>query len=744
MRSQLIYNGWTFTDQTAAEGTLAEELDLISASLGVDSISIEVKCPDPSIAVFKTDALMTYTYRRQRAGAAGTFRRTIYFLQSVTRTGPDHYLLYGLTPLGRLAKMLHAGGIYTGQTAEEVILDICGEIPVIVKELYRDIRLYGWLPYARPPKSSARDNLAQVLFALGAVIATDLDGVLRVQPVWPGMGAVAGRGRIYQGASAAYDPSVSAVRVGEHQYIPVQEEIELFDGTALEGDIISFSEPAHSLSADGFAVLASGANWARLSAGTGRLAGKAYAHTVREIKETVTPGAPENIITEESCTLISLINSRAAAERLANYYKCRETIRCAIVTHAERPGDVVGIYHPYEKKIMPACIYSMDTTVSSILKSEIKALVGYDPPQYEQTVGYDQRILLTGKGSFKVPESGVTHLRGVLVEEGSGGWSGLPGEAAEEQRTVSAPEGVNEQRQTKYYAEGGNGGKAGPGGSGGRIYQFEMDVEPGQEIHYSCGPGGPGGAYSPEESVPGAAGGTATVFGLYSSASGSVLEAGFLDPVTNTVFGGPGEAGVDGGKGCGSGGASESVTPVAGGPVVWQGKTYYPGNATQTIHTSEYFYNKQQFVATATEGLGGGAAAGSNGQNGGEDWEAKAGRYAITAKGGAGGDGADAAAPTAETRYGYGGPGGNGGGGAGSPGIAETVNIYSEGTPSTNPDMIVKQPSAGTPGKGTPGGRGGPGCVILYYTDYRSTPGGALMTGNGRFFLDGLERLFII
>lgn len=736
MKNIIFYGGRTFTPKEIQSVQIYRAVNLLSRNLEADTLTAVVKTGDGTIRDFKKNTPLNY-YRREKL-------YSIDYLESVKRDGPETYRLYGMSAVGRLIDRKHPGGIYTGQTAEEVILDICGEIPVIVKELYRDIRLYGWLPYANGKERSARDNLLDVLFAIGADLETDLNGTLRVQPVWAGMSAVVPRDKLYRGAEAETGSTVTEVSVTEHQYVPGREETVLFEGSAESEDIITFGEPMHSLSADGFSILASGANWARLSAGTGKLVGKKYVHTTMEIREPVTPAEAEKIESESRCTLISLINSRAAAERLANYYKCRETIRCAIVTHAERPGDVVGIYHPYEKKIMPACISSMDTTVSSILKSEIKALVGYDPPQYEQTVGYDQRILLTGKGSFKVPESGVTHLRGALIEEGSGGWSGLPGEAAEEQRTVSAPEGVNEQRQTKYYADGGNGGKAGVGGSGGKIYQFEMDVEPGQEIFYSCGPGGPGGAYSPEESKPGTAGTTATVFGRYSSASGSVLEAGFLDPVTNTVFGGPGEAGVDGGKGCGSGGASESVTPVAGGPVVWQGKTYYPGNATQTIHTSEYFYNKQQFVATATEGLGGGAAAGSNGQNGGEDWEAKAGRYAITAKGGAGGDGADAAAPTAETRYGYGGAGGNGGGGAGSPGIAEAVNIYSEGTPSTNPDMIVKQPSAGTPGKGTPGGRGGPGCVILYYTDYRSTPGGALMTGNGRFFLDGLGRLFVI
>ena len=401
MRTILLYNGWVFVDRNAADVTLAAEMDLTAASVGVDSISAEVKCPDPSIASFRVNEPMTYYHirapklladsagrlfldgagqlfalagRGQAGRAYGVSQQKIYYLQSVTRVGPDRYVLYGLTPVGRLTKMSHTGGIYTGQRAEDVIKDICGDVPVIVKTNLADIRLYGWLPYVKPEKSSARDNLAQVLFALGAYLGTDLNDVLRVQTYWDGMVGVIDSGRIYQEAAVSYAPTVTSVTVAEHQYIPSQEDVTLFEGTALEGDPITFSEPAHSLAAEGFTILESGANWARLSAGTGTLTGKAYVHTTREIREPVTEAAAENVKTEDGCTLVSLINSRAAAQRLADYYRCQETIDCSIVARSERPGYVVGIYHPYDKVIVPACVSSMDTTVSSILKSEIKAL----------------------------------------------------------------------------------------------------------------------------------------------------------------------------------------------------------------------------------------------------------------------------------------------------------------------------------------------------------------------------------
>ena len=48
-----------------------------------------------------------------------------------------------------------------------------------------------------------------------------------------------------------------------------------------------------------------------------------------------------NVKTVKDATLISLVNSRAAAERLAGYYKCVQSIRADVVYRGEKPGDVL-------------------------------------------------------------------------------------------------------------------------------------------------------------------------------------------------------------------------------------------------------------------------------------------------------------------------------------------------------------------------------------------------------------------
>ena len=156
MRNKVVYAGWTFTDSDAANGSLAKSQDLTSASLSADSISVEVRCPDPAITQFTLNAPMTYFYRERQKGT--------YYLQSVTRVSPNHYALSGLSALGLLASMPHLGGLYTGQTVQEIVEEICGTVPVLVKTCLADIRLYGWLPAANPPQKSAVCRRNPIMF----------------------------------------------------------------------------------------------------------------------------------------------------------------------------------------------------------------------------------------------------------------------------------------------------------------------------------------------------------------------------------------------------------------------------------------------------------------------------------------------------------------------------------------------------------------------------------------------------
>ena len=722
-----------------------QEVALDESSLSFDTVSVEV-CTTTIGA--QLSALPNNTpiivYR-------GGEIKARFVSSGVSRIGPVTYQLTGRSPMGALTGMVHTGGIYTGQTVEEVVKEICGNIPSLIKSVYAGVKLYGWLPYADGKERSARDNLAQVLFAIGAYLRTDLNGVLRIEPLWDGTASLIDVDRSYAGGTVKYDSPISAVTVTEHQYVAGTEVKDLFSGTAQNGDIITFSEPMHSLSATGFTILESGANYAKISAGTGALTGKAYIHNTRLITQPVTAGAVENIKSVTDATLVSLVNSYAVAKRLADYYRCRETITNNIVSGHEKPGHVVSVYHPYDKKMVSACIRSLDTTMSATLKSSMEALVGFTPAQPESAEYFDSMEILTGSGEWEVPP-GVTGYTRVLIGGGDGGWSGLNGANSPSLHEETLTESNSDDR-TRYvfipYSEGGAGGNAGAPGAGGKVLvETIVDAVPGTKIPYNCGKGGAGGIRSASGSSQGAAGG-ATTMGGSSSAKGTSTDEGYSDSGTGQIFATPGAAGIPGSKGHGYSRKNKTYVDSPSPEIVVDGIVYKPGednDASDEGGRGNFATEPYGYVGWEWDGgFGGGAAYGANGGKGVANGHGSASKTSASVTGSSGGRGADALPPPkATTQYGKGGAGGNGGGGAGSNGTAIAKQVIKIGLSVSNASLLATNPAPGLGGNGSNGGEGGDGCIILYYRKFGQVKAGPLVQRGGGLFFDRLNKLFIV
>lgn len=751
MKNKIVYDGRTFTAADIKSGGIHLAASLPSMQLEANTFTAIVKSDDTTLTQFTRNAPLEY-YHKDRLIC-------ITYVQTVDRVGPNKYKFYGTSAIGRLIEQPHAGGIYTGQTAEEVITDICGPVPVMIKSSLKGIKLYGWLPYASPPKRSARDNLVQVLFAIGAAVRTDLDGVLRIQGLWDGISGSAGKDKMYTGASTDYDGAVTQVIVTEHQYTPGSEEKQLFEGTAQAGDVITFDEPMHSLTATGFTIQASGANWARVSAGTGTLTGKVYIHNTRQVSRDVEEAAAPNVKTVEDATLVSLVNSGAVAKRLAEYYKCRERVDAAVVHGGEIPGNRLATYHPFDKVGVAACLETVDITISGTLKAQEKLLVGYVPPQPEDVEYFDHREVIAQSGEWTAPE-GVTEGVAVLIGGAWGGWSGQRGGESESVKNISySSSGTLASYSYRGYfaSQGGVGGAPGSGGSGGKILVANFTVPASGKISVQIGVGGAGGVYSPDASQPGTEG-TPTTFGELSSADGSPNAGGYVDTVTGEIFAATGLDGIAGGSG--SGGPENppdhwTIDPdeiFTNGSIVTgpDGQTWSPDRLP--VQGSSADWRAAEAVSSDQSnllfiegcfGLSGGAAVGANGLNGALPTGIYAsGGSSLTGGGraGVGGKGADAVAPTKEAgNRGVGGRGGHGGGGAGGSGQLYSITKGSVGTVTLSGQMQ----SAG-PGSGSNGAPGGDGVLILYYRTPHKLGSGHLVTSDKKFFFDRLGRIFVV
>lgn len=682
-------------------GILGEYKELRADALEADTLDITVVSESGTIRNFKKNDKVEYFRSGSRVG--------VYYLQSVTRVGPKLYTLSALSAVGLLIVRPHRGGIYTGQTVAEVVAEICGDIPVLIETVYRGIKLYGWLPIA-----TARDNLAQVLFAIGAWLHTDENGVLRVQKLWDGTASIIGPGSVHAAnIQVKYLDPVSSVAVTEHQYIAGTEDVTLFEGTAQQGDVIEFDEPAHTLTAEGFTILESGANYAVLSAGTGKLTGKSYIHNRRVVTRTVTEGAAKNVEEIADATLVSLVNSSAVAQRMAAYYACREQLTVDVNPAGEHAGHVVSLWNEWDKQQTLACIASRETKISGLLKSSTSALVGFLPPQPETTEYYDERVILTNSGEWTVPE-GVTSLRVVLVEHGADGLDGSSGASGGSVSLIvtdaEAKPGGTWSRQP---GAGGAGGAGGEGGLGGRILSADLDVFSGTVFAYSAD--------------------TETTFGTLSAQNGSRSDAGFTDPVTGDVFGKKGDDGSAGGDGGGGGSANGSnFNPGENGTGVPPntGGAGSEGNYKRFEESETVYKNGYLLVAGGTGG--GGAAVGNNGQD----------AVQPLTSGVRAGAGANAEPPSGAVNYGCGGYGGNGGGGGGgASGLYLRHGAYMyDGTPSgTWLDL-----AGGAGGSGSTGSPGGDGCIIIYYRKLKPFSAGWLRDNTQKPLLDRLGRRLIV
>lgn len=752
---KITYKNWTFLFSQTESAKPTREQSLSCESISADTLTAVVRCNDPTIMAFaKNDPIRVW-------GSDSDASMQTYYLRSITRTGATSYRLVAWSAVGLLAAMAHKGGIYTGQTVAEVVKEICGNVPVVVKSVFANTKLYGWLPYCQPKADrrgkSARDNLVHVLFAIGAYLTTDLNGVLHIDALWDGASSTIGSNRMYaSGGKVSYSDPVSAVTVTEHQYIAGTDEKKLFSGTSQQGDIITFSEPMHSLTATGFTILESGANYAKISAGSGSLKGKTYIHNTRLVTQTVTENAAENVKSVTDATLVSLVNSSAVAKRLADYYKCRETITNGIVSGQEKPGHVVSVYHPYDKKMVSACIVSLDTTMSGTLKSEMTALVGFLPPQPESTEYYDERVILTGSGEWTVPE-GVTSYTRVLIGGGRGGSSGHRGESPAVRTPKSWTEKYDALRRYVGFnngvsMEGGKGGEPGEAGDGGKVLvETVTDAVPGAKVSYACGTGGYGGVFAQGNDV--GAPGTATTMGGATSDTGSSSEAGYTDAITGEVFAAKGKSGIAGSPGNGYTWDGGKYTYQPSPLITVDGVTYSAGKDKEEVegedgrgryNTAPYGYVGYSWRG----GYGGGAAAGSNGNDGlangsGDAYIGSSSAFA-TVTAARGGAGADATPPAKESRYGCGGTSGHGGGGAGSNGVAEAHQTSSENISVSQASLTARDTQPAPGGRGSDGGEAGDGCIIIYYRKKKELQSGPLVTSNNLGLLDSLGRRMIV
>ncbi len=772
-RNKIITNGKEYTDTKILNGNIFLSNSLAFDELTIDTLNADIDCSETLSTIFRpkgSDGLMTaesliytvlprirvlvdnlsefsYGQRVEYYRDGNLF--SVFYMESVKRISKFAFAISCVSSIGLLDNETHYGGIYKGALMKDVIRDIIGGVvPYTLDARLQNAKVYGWLPIG-----TRRENLHQLLFAEGGFISKRADGAIWISPLTTDGRVNISDNRMYLGGDINYIAKATSVFVTEHSYAAysTDEDVTLYEGEVvaesiktpagnnLLGTIITFKGPMHSLRIQGASILESGANYAVLGSSTNcTLTGKSYTHITKIINRGNSPasGQKNSEISVSDATLVSFVNSEAVISRIYAYYGRSREVDAGIVVGSERPGTPVEFTDPFDE-IARGFIQSLDIDISNVLKADAKFVVDYEPAGFGDF--YSHYAVITSNQTWTVPSDTKGQIRVVMIGGGQGGSCGGKGE--DSKQVTCSFKGTGFEINYSGYGIGlaGEGGRAGNGGQGGKILQVTIQVKAGQQFGIVIGSGGKGAAYSASGAV-GSLGGN-TTFGTYSSASGVSSDKGFSESFSGVIYASRGEGGIPGGKGSGGvpgvGITEENIRDVRFGTNVidedghtWTvGTTPLSNGKISSIGSSKSaggdFGESQvhRVGASASYQPGSGAAAGSNGQNGGGEPYAVASKnesssstnLRATARGVPGLNGATATKkPRSPTRLGQGGRGGYGGGGAGGHGFSvagtkkgSTSGIYTSANATGG--------TVGMGGAGGPGGDGAPGGVIVYW-----------------------------
>lgn len=324
-----------FGDADLMSVKVVEEVSPISEELPIDTLDFTLNKGDVEFMFQKKQPTEVY----HNGNLIGCF-----FIESSSRLTKAQYRISAEDYIGILDKTDFMGGIYTDVPASEIISGIFTDetIPYEIEESLQAKPLSGYIKIC-----TKREALAQVAFALGAIVDTTRTRKVLIRKIHTEKESTVEGDRVFMGGSIDTGDIVTAIEIKEHSYTQNNETQELFSGEISGTELITFSEPKHSLTISGGTITKSGVNYAVITAaGNVVLSGKGYNHatkTIRKSNPNITYGEKQNTIKFEETTLISSSNSAEIIEKVYDYYLKNKTLKCDFVLSGEETSDTVKI-----------------------------------------------------------------------------------------------------------------------------------------------------------------------------------------------------------------------------------------------------------------------------------------------------------------------------------------------------------------------------------------------------------------
>lgn len=657
------------------------------------------------------------------------------YLKSVDRVSKEGFKVTCTSGVGLLDTAMHTGNLYQAAAITDVLSSIIGSAfsYTVSADVQNTARVYGRLPYDK-----RRNNLHRLLFATGAALLKGTDSNDYVIDYLPDTITDVPSSRVALQGSVDYQTPSNRVEVTEHAFFKTANDpvVTLFDNTSeTQADHLTviFDGAAYDLATTGtITIHESGVNYAIIS-GLGTLTGKYYVHTTQiDVLENNPNNDPIRVRRVTDNELITALNAKNVSRRILSYFQSAKTVKAKIIVDDECCGKLLRFTDAFGD-LTQAYLAKADMLVTSIVAAQCQLIEGFVPGNNGNNFLY--RAAFDASGTWTVP-AGVTFVRIALIGGGQGGRGGYDGEEGAYKRKGTDPiwdpgepggeltreyEVIIEDYLWMYYMGYGNaqqripaGGAAGTAGQQAKVYVVEHAVTPGEVISFVVGAGGAGGSRNGGLGALGTPTTASSIsIGSVSSESG-LASQGYFDPMTGDAFATPGIAGIKGGDG----GRTDTISLYGnrGGNGLPGGSAAgYNGGAGGTgiiRNLTDYGQTRESKVSG---GGGGGGAYGASGYPGGNatlvpaHFDSDGDYVGDRLTSGAGGNGANALPPPKPT-YGVGGGGGNGGGAGGNCGGCAGLDGYYYQDVHTD-----YKHQGGAAGKGSVGGAGGDGLVVIYW-----------------------------
>ena len=147
---------FNFSGSSVISVNAIESVDIISGKLAIDTAEM--------IVIYvqgEGENIRTLPYGTPVWHYIGTDLIRKHYVKEIRQIEKNRFAISTVSAIGLLDKQYHKGGMYTGQTVDDVLDELIDDVVTYtVDQDVAAVRVFGYLPYA-----TKRDNLHQLLFA---------------------------------------------------------------------------------------------------------------------------------------------------------------------------------------------------------------------------------------------------------------------------------------------------------------------------------------------------------------------------------------------------------------------------------------------------------------------------------------------------------------------------------------------------------------------------------------------------